>query len=503
MNGTRSKVDTVPGPGLAAPPVRRGWTEAILAYRHGSVRAALFLGFSSGLPLLLVFGTLSARLRETGIDRTTIGFISWVAITYAWKFAWAPLVDRLPLPPLTTWLGRRRGWMLLAQSVIVAGLVLMAGFDPRSDLEPLVIAAIVVAFASATQDIAVDAWRIEATGPDLQGPTAGAYQLGYRIAVLAAGAGALYLAELYDWQTAYFAMAALGLVGVAATLLIREPAAVPATPAPPADAAAPESRGAGRLLRVALVGPVVAWFGRAVVAPFADYFRRMGWLGVAILAFIGLFRISDITLGVMANPFYIDMGFSKADIATISKLYGFWMSVAGALAGGVIVVRYGLRSPLIWMALLLPLTNLLFALLAARGGPDLWLLAGTISADNFVTGISGSVFIAYLSSLTNTAYTATQYALFSSLMLLPGKILGGWSGAIVDWAQLHAWSLPVVGDILPRIAQAPQHQGYVVFFLYTTVIGLPAVVLSIWLTRQDLATPMAAATPERPRLSSS
>jgi PAT family beta-lactamase induction signal transducer AmpG len=486
----------------AASERRRGWSEAVLAYRHGSVRAALFLGFSSGLPLLLVFGTLSARLRETGIDRTTIGFISWVAITYAWKFAWAPLVDRLPLLPLTSWLGRRRAWMLLAQSVIVAGLLAMAGFDPRSDLEPLVIAAVVVAFASATQDIAVDAWRIEATGPELQGPTAGAYQLGYRIAVLAAGAGALYLAELYDWHTAYLAMAALGLVGLIATLLIHEPA--PRTPdgAPRADAEEPAPAWIQTLPAAGALGPFATWFARAVVEPFADFFRRMGWLGVAILAFIGLFRISDITLGVMANPFYIDMGFSKADIATISKFYGFWMSIAGALVGGTIVVRYGLRGPLIWMALLLPATNLLFALLAATGRPDVRLLAATISADNFVTGISGSVFIAYLSSLTNTAYTATQYALFSSLMMLPGKILGGWSGAIVDWAQLHGWTLPVIGDLLPRIAQAPQHQGYVLFFLYTTVIGLPAVILSIWLTRQDLAATATAPASERTPVSS-
>ncbi|MCW5747819.1 MAG: MFS transporter, partial [Alphaproteobacteria bacterium] len=420
---------------------KRGWKEAVLAYRHGSVRAALFLGFSSGLPLLLVFGTLSARLRESGVDRTTIGFISWVAMTYAWKFAWAPLVDRLALPLLTARLGRRRGWMLLAQSTIVVGLLLMAGFDPGTDLRPLVIAAVVVAFASATQDIAVDAWRIEATGPELQGPTAGAYQLGYRIAVLAAGAGALYLAELHGWRTAYLAMAALGLIGVTATLVIDEPpAAQPSDEAPRIKANAPAW------------SPVVDWFARAVIGPFADYFRRMGWLGVAILAFIGLFRISDITLGVMANPFYIDMGFTKADIAAVSKLYGFWMSIGGALAGGAIVVRYGIRAPLIWMALLLPLTNLLFALLAARGRPDLWLLAATISADNFVTGISGSVFIAYLSSLTNTAYTATQYALFSSLMLLPGKFLGGWSGAIVDWAQAQGRSVPLLDLLLTWIA---------------------------------------------------
>ncbi|HEX2892011.1 AmpG family muropeptide MFS transporter [Vineibacter terrae] len=464
---------------------KQGWVDAALAYRHGSVRAALFLGFSSGLPLLLVFGTLSARLRETGVDRTTIGFISWVALTYAWKFAWAPLVDRLPLPPFTTWLGRRRGWMLVAQSAIVGGLLLMAGFDPRSELQPLVIAAVVVAFASATQDIAVDAWRIEATGPELQGPTAGAYQLGYRIAVLAAGAGALYLAELYSWRTAYLAMAALGLVGVMATLLIREPAPV----APAGDAPLLAGKSDSMTARVA------AWFTAAVVGPFADYFRRMGWVGVAILAFIGLFRISDITLGVMANPFYIDMGFSKADIATVTKVYGFWMSIGGALAGGAIVVRYGIRGPLIWMAMLLPLTNLLFALLAARGRPDVWLLAMTISADNFVTGISGSVFIAYLSSLTNTAYTATQYALFSSLMLLPGKFLGGWSGAIVDWAQLHGWSLPVLGDLLAFVARAPEQQGYVLFFLYTTAIGLPTVLLAIWLTRRDLSPGSPDAVP--------
>ncbi|MBX3499973.1 MAG: MFS transporter [Alphaproteobacteria bacterium] len=458
----------------AATARRPGWIEAILSYRHGVVRAALFLGFSSGLPLLLVFGTLSARLRETGVDRTTIGFISWVALAYAFKFAWAPLVDRLSLPLLTRLLGRRRAWMLLAQAIIIAGLLAMAQFDPRSELQPLVITAVIVAFASATQDIAVDAWRIEATGPELQGPTAGAYQLGYRIAILSAGAGALYAAEIYDWTTAYLAMAALGLVGAAATLLIREPPRPAAAEKPLLDASAdPLSR-------------VGAWLMTAVIGPFADYFQRMGWLGLAILAFIALFRISDITLGVMANPFYIDMGFSKADIASVTKLYGFWLSVLGALAGGVIVARYGVRAPLIWMALLLPLTNLLFALLAGRGTPDLWLLAATISADNFVTGISGSVFIAYLSGLTNTAYTATQYALFTSLMLLPGKFLGGWSGAIVDWAEANSRKVPLIGDLLLALSVTPKHEGYVVFFIYTTLVGLPAVILSIWLARRTM-----------------
>lgn len=456
---------------------RPGWIEAILSYRHGVVWAALFLGFSSGLPILLVFSTLSARLRQNGVDLTTIGFISWVALTYAWKFAWAPIVDRLPVPYLTTRLGRRRSWMLLAQGVIIAGLVAMAQFDPQTELRSLIVAAVAVAFASATQDIAVDAWRIEATGPDLQGPTAGAYQLGYRIAVLAAGAGALVVAARAGWTGAYVAMACLGLVGAVTTLLIREPSM------PTQAIATTDANHTGVLSHVS------GWLMTAVIGPFADYFQRMGWFGVAILAFIALFRISDITLGVMANPFYLDMGFSLDDIATVTKIYGALMSVIGAVAGGVIVARYGVRSPLIWMAFLLPLTNLLFALLAARGTPDLLLLAATISADNFVTGISGSVFIAYLSSLTNTAYTATQYALFTSLMLLPGKFLGGWSGAIVDWARANGRSLPGIGDLLATLSVSPKHEGYVVFFVYTTLVGLPAVILSIWLARRTMATP--------------
>jgi PAT family beta-lactamase induction signal transducer AmpG len=458
----------------AATARRPGWIEAILSYRHGVVWAALFLGFSSGLPILLVFSTLSARLRQNGVDLTTIGFVSWVALTYAWKFAWAPFVDRLPIPLLTARLGRRRSWMLLAQGVIIAGLIVMAQFDPQTELRTLVIAAVAVAFASATQDIAVDAWRIEATGPELQGPTAGAYQLGYRIAVLAAGAGALVIAARAGWTVAYLAMAALGLVGMATTLLIHEPK----SPARPTESAADRPTD--------LTSRLGAWLTTAVIGPFADYFQRMGWLGVAILAFIALFRISDITLGVMANPFYLDMGFTLDDIATVTKIYGALMSVLGAVAGGVIVARYGVRAPLIWMAFLLPLTNLLFALLAARGTPDLWLLAAAISADNFVTGISGSVFIAYLSSLTNTAYTATQYALFTSLMLLPGKFLGGWSGAIVDWARANGRSLPVIGDWLVALSVSPKHEGYIVFFIYTTIVGLPAVILSIWLARRTM-----------------
>ncbi|GAB4345807.1 MAG: MFS transporter [Gammaproteobacteria bacterium] len=438
-------------------PTRLSWTEALTLYTRPRVVAMLFLGFSAGLPLLLVFGTLSAWLREAGVDRSTIGHISWVALLYALKFAWAPLVDRLRLPVMTARLGQRRSWMLLAQAGVMVALLFMAASDPRTQLALLVAAALLAAFSSATQDISIDAWRIEAAVVEWQGAMAATYQIGYRLGMIAAGAGALYLAEFYSWSVAYSVMAAAMLVGVATTLLIPEPERRIAE-----ETWRQEERVVAFLERSHHWPPrtrqVVAWFIGAVVCPFVEFFVRNGRFALAILAFIAVFRLSDITMGIMANPFYIDMGYSKADIASVTKVYGLLMTMLGAVIGGLLVPRLGLMRVLLLSAVLVVLTNLLFAWLATQEA-RLALLAMVVSGDNLSGGMAGSAFIAYLSSLTNRAYTATQYALFSSLMLLPAKFLGGFSGDVVDATD------------------------YVTFFIYAAALGLPAILLVIYLMR--------------------
>ena len=451
----------------------RSWLEALAVYRQPRVIAMLFLGFSAGLPLLLVFGTLSAWLRESGIDRSTIGHVSWVATLYGLKFAWAPLVDRFPVPLLSRTLGQRRGWMLLAQAGVVAGLLLMATNDPNQALGLLVAAALLVTFSSATQDIAIDAWRIESVEADLQGAMAATYQMGYRIGMIMAGAGALYFAEYLSWSQSYSIMALCMGVGVITVLLV---------PEPPHKLDRDTWRQEERVIRFFENSAhlsdrwreVGAWFIGAVVCPFTEFFARNGKLALLILAFIGVFRLSDITMGVMANPFYIDMGYTKDEIASVTKVFGLIMTMVGAALGGVLVVRFGIMRMLLAAAAMVAGTNLIFAWLATQSA-DIALLALVVSADNLSGGLAGSVFIAYLSSLTNRAYTATQYALFSSLMLLPAKFLGGFSGDIVDATD------------------------YVYFFTYAAMLGLPAIALVLALMRvKALAAPGSEATAEKP-----
>lgn len=455
-------------PSDTADPPRRSWREAAAVYLHPRVAGMLFLGFSAGLPFLLIFATLSAWLREDGVTATTIGFFSWAGIMFSIKVVWAPVIDRLPLPGLTRWLGRRRSWMLLGQLGIAVGLLGIAISDPSQDVSRLAVLVVVVAFFSATQDVAIDAYRIEAVQREVQGAMAAAYILGYRIALLTGGAGALYIAEFVSWHAAYASMAALMGVGMATVLLIREPDS-------PRDRAVQVTGELPERLRRRKLPPrteaVLAWLYGAVACPFIDFFRRYGRVALLILLFVGVYRLSDITMGVMANPFYIDLGFSKAEIASVTKVFGFFMSILGAGLGGVLVARYGVLRPLVLGATLVAATNLLFAWMA-QVGPDIRLLTMTISADNLAGGLAGAVFVAYLSSLTSTAYTATQYALFSSLMTLPGKFVGGFSGVVVD------------------------SYGYVDFFLVAAAIGLPAIALALLLIhrRGTLTSDKEAAT---------
>jgi PAT family beta-lactamase induction signal transducer AmpG len=424
-----------------------GWLAALQVYLEPASWRMLFLGFSAGLPLLLVLGTLSFRLREAGIDRSTIGFLSWVGLAYGFKWVWSPLVDRLPLPLLTRWLGRRRSWLLLAQITVMAGLVGMALLDPQVALEPVVWCALVVAFASATQDIALDAFRIESADAQHQAALAATYQTGYRLAMIWAGAGVLWVAARVAgaddkaylhaaWQTAYLVMAASMGVGVLTVLLSPEPAH---RELPPARNAA-------------------EWLRGALVEPFAEFIRRYRWQAALILGLIGVYRISDVVMGIMANPFYVDMGYTKDEVAAVTKVFGVIMTLLGAFIGGVLSMRLGVMRILMLGAALSALTNVLFAWLATRGH-DLTALVWVISADNLASGIASAAFIAYLSSLTNVNYSATQYALFSSMMLLAPKWLAGFSGVYVD------------------------AHGYEAFFTSTALLGAPVLVLVWWASR--------------------
>jgi PAT family beta-lactamase induction signal transducer AmpG len=438
-----------------APDKPASWREAFAVYLHPRVLAMLFLGFSAGLPFLLVFSTLSAWLRDLGVSRTAIGFFAWVGITYSIKVLWAPIVDRVPIPFLTRALGKRRSWMLLGQIGIAVGLLGMASIDPTEDLTMVALFALLVAFSSATQDIAIDAYRIEAVVKERQAAMAATYILGYRLALLVAGAGALYIAAYASWPSAYVSMAALMAIGIVTSLTVAEPERHSDRENVMLEQKVIDFMSGSAALPDWLRS-AIAWIIGAVICPFADFFTRNGWWAIVILVFIGVFRLSDLAMGIMANPFYLDLGFTKTEIANIAKIFGFFMAVAGSFAGGVLVVRYGIMRPLLLGAIMVAATNLLFAFMAMVG-PDKFWLAVVISADNISAGLSNAVFIAYLSSLTNQAYTATQYALFSSFMTLPGKVISGFSGLIVDG------------------------YGYISFFVYAAAIGIPAILLVIYL----------------------
>ena len=435
------------------------WRQSFTVYKNPKVLAMLFLGFSAGLPILLVFGTLSAWLRVEGVDRTTIGFVSWVALAYGLKFIWAPFVDRLPIPFLTRALGQRRSWMLLAQAGVILGLLGMAQTNPLTALSSVVLFGVITAFCSATQDISIDAWRIEAISDDYQAAMAGTYQLGYRLGMILAGGGAFTLAHFYSWPTAYTFMACFMIVGIVSVFVINEPEHTQNK-----DDWKTEQRVLNLLERKQHLPEKLrnlqAWFVGAVVCPFADFFARHGSFAILILCFIMVFRISDIALGVMANPFYIDMQYSELEIGLVTKTVGPVITILGALLGGVLVMHFGKMRMLLYGAILVILTNLLFAWLATQEPLIIWLML-VVGADNLAAGIAGTTFIAYLSGLTNKAYTATQYALFSSIMLLLAKFIGGFSGLVVD-----ATSYPV-------------------FFLYAATLGLPSVLLVLLLVRLE------------------
>jgi PAT family beta-lactamase induction signal transducer AmpG len=422
---------------------------ALKIYLQPASLRMLALGFSAGLPLLLVLGTLSFWLREAGVSRATIGHLSWVGLAYGFKWVWAPLVDRVTLPILGR-LGRRRSWLLLAQMGVMVGLVGMAMSDPKESLNVIVWCALLVAFSSATQDIALDAFRIDSADTSMQAALAASYQTGYRLAMIWAGAGVLWIAARSEmpnttayaqapWTMAYSVMALSMLVGVFTVLFSKEPAQIQSiTPA--------------KNLR--------EWLQVALINPFADFCKRYGWQAVLILGLIATYRISDIVMGIMANPFYVDMGYTKDEVAAVTKIYGVAMTLLGAFIGGALAPKVGVMRLMMAGAVLSSLTNLLFVWLGSRGH-DVNALIAVVSADNLASGIASAAFIAYLSSLTNINYTATQYALFSSLMLLLPKFLAGFSGEFVD------------------------AQGYAHFFTGTALLGLPVLGLVWWAARMQ------------------
>ncbi|MEN8169945.1 MAG: MFS transporter [Pseudomonadota bacterium] len=503
--------------------VQHNWPEAWHAWSRPQIISMLFLGFSAGIPILLIFSSLSLWLREAGVDRSAVTYFSWAALGYSFKFVWAPIIDKLPLPVLSQWLGRRRAWLLVAQLAIILAIVWMATTDPtRSEnaLTIMALAAVMLGFSSATQDIVIDAYRIEIAHVDLQAMMSATYIAGYRIGMIVAGAGALFLAEAFGsskeaysyqaWMWAYFCMGAVMLVGVATTLLIREPDTSTAkskylhgtsdylrffllfvlmltglivcyvVTAAPADSLKVwlsdsvlnthvgsflvESL---RLFSAVLSALLVGWFAVSLrianrqvlqetyIAPVQDFFRRYGVsIALFLLLLIGFYRVSDIVLGVIANVFYQDMGFSKNEIASITKTFGPIMVILGSFLGGMLTVRFGVIRILFAGAVLSALTNLLFLLLA-HTGHDLLMLSIVIAADNISAGLAVAAFVAFLSSLTNISFTAMQYAIFSSMMTLFPKLFGGYSGGIVD-----SW-------------------GYDNFFILTTLMGVPVLFL-VW-----------------------
>lgn len=420
----------------------RAWADAAWVYGDRRVASLFFFGFSSGLPLALTGATLAAWFTETGASLTEIGLVSLVGLAYALKFLWSPLVDRLPLPLLTQLLGRRRSWLLVSQIALAGALLGLAAADPATMRGWTVFWAALVAFASATQDIAVDAYRTEILEDDQLGAGAAVLVFGYRVAMVTSGGGALILAGTLGWGWAYGCMAALMGVGIAAVLVNPEPRAARATRATPSTGG---------------LGQAWAWFQDAVIGPFAEFMSRPGWL--AVLLFVALYKYGDALLGVMAVPFYLKIGFSLSEIGVVSKGFGLAMTLAGAALGGVLVARYGIVRALLFAGLLQAASNLVFVV-QAYVGYSVPVLVATIGVENLTGGMGTTAFVAYLSSLCNRAYTATQYALLSSMMAAARTFFasgGGWVAEQVDW---------------------------ITYFLISTAAAAPGLLLLLWIMKR-------------------
>lgn len=425
------------------------WSKAAAIYFDRKLITILAMGFASGLPFLLTSVTLSAWLAQAGIAKTMIGFMSWASSVYALKFLWSPIVDRARLPVLTKLFGRRRAWMFLSQLMCIGAMIGLGLTSPGENLGVTAAWVVALAFASATQDIVIDAYRIEYLEQSQFGAGAAMTTLGYRIGVLASGGGALIIADAASWAVSYAVMGALMVIGLITTFVSPEPQ----------TNAAPEK-----------VEGYAVWFKQAVFDPFADFMNRpQAW---TILLFIALYKYGDALLAIMANPFYVDLGFTLTQIGLVTKTYGVAMTMAGSFVGGILVMRFGLMPTLFWGGVAMGASNLLYVLLAAVGN-DITVFVAVISVENFANGLGGVASIAYLSSLCNVAFTATQYALMTSFMAFTRTILasgGGWLADKVDWMT---------------------------YFTITTFAAIPGLALLLWLMKKYPAqtpalTPTAA-----------
>ena len=551
-------------------PRRRTVLSALRVYTERASLVMVALGFSAGLPYFLVFDTLSAWLRASGLSLEVIGFFSLVTLVSTFKFLWAPFIDRAPVPVLTHWLGHRRSWMLVCQVAIIVGLWLVAGSDPTRSLGSIAAFAFLVGFSSATQDIAIDAWRIEAAEVSKQGAMAAAYQWGYRVAIIVAGAVPLLLAQARGWNFSYAVMAALMTVGIAGVLAaprevrhtIRPIETAGIEPAPGREAiewlarlallgAGALALGSGLAANASVLARVfgaigatgardavlAAWasgarvwvhlaaivvgFGFIVLAatplpgartrpgvylssaladPLRDFFSRYRASGGLILALICLYRVPDFVLNIM-NPFYLDLGYTLVEIAEVRKIFGVGMTMLGVFAGGLAVARYGLMRALVIGAFAGPLSNLLFIWLAVQEH-NLFALFAAIGLDNVAGGFAGTCLIAYMSSLTSAGFTATQYALFSSLYAIPGRLIASQSGRIVESSGRLADAGGILAGLKELVASAaPQNfasalqrsgvsppalgTGYIVFFAYSALLGVFAILLSLAVERRN------------------
>jgi PAT family beta-lactamase induction signal transducer AmpG len=549
---------------------RRSVGSALAVYLERSSLVMIALGFSASLPYFLVFDTLSAWFRASGLALEVIGFFSLVTLISSFKFLWAPLIDRTEVPLLTARLGHRRSWMLVCQALIIVGLWLIAGSDPAVSLGRIALFAFLVGFAGATQDIAIDAWRIEAAETSKQGAMAAAYQWGYRVGIIVAGAVPFLLASSYGWNFSYAVMAALMGVGVLAVLAAPREAQhairpIPAEGIPPAPArdalewvvrlallaSGALIMGSGLAANAAVLGRVLGaigapgardeilrlwtvdarvWIhlgavivGILVIAiatlplphvrtrpgvylysalgdPLRDFFARYQGAGGLILALICLYRVPDFVLNIM-NPFYLDLGYTLVEIAEVRKIFGVFMTMLGTFAGGLAVARYGLMRAMVIGAFAGPISNLLFIWLAFQEH-SVWSLFIAIGLDNVAGGFAGTCLIAYMSSLTSAGFTATQYALFSALYALPGRLIASQSGRIVETAARWADAGGVLATLKALVAtQVPANfatamersgvspgalgSGYIVFFMYSTIIGLFAIVLAFIVARRQ------------------
>lgn len=552
---------------------KRSTLAALAVYCERRSLVMLGLGFAAGLPNLLIFDTLSAWLREAGLSLEVIGFFALATLSYSLKFIWAPLIDRTSIPILTPVLGHRRSWMLVTQGLIMLGLWSIAGTDPGESLWRIALFAVAVGFSGATQDIVVDAWRIEAAPNDRQGVMAATYQWGYRIAIIVAGAVPLLIAEHYNWNLSYAVMAGLMLIGIVSTLLAPREATHVIRPIPVGDIPSRPALEVGEwIVRLAIIafaaliigsgltgapeilaglvkssglvdtadGLKAAWVAKpsgtyvqfaAVVAgfvilvlacwpiprvqtrpgaylagsfgaPVADFFRRFGHLAGMILALICVYRLADFVLNIM-NPFYLDLGFTKTEIAEVRKVFGVVASVVGVFIGGLSVARLGVIRTMVIGSFASPVSNLIFAWLAVRGH-DVGALYISLSVDNTATGYAGTALIAYMSSLTAAGFTATQYALFSSLYALPGKLVSSQSGRLVEmWARMADAGGPLSplmglfsgmapgtfakGAETAAVSPAALGAGYITFFLYSALIGIFAIVLAFIVAKRHEA----------------